>query len=425
MINLMSTSKDFLSSEEAAQWLQVRRQTLYAYVSRGLVRSVQAPHSRQRLYAREDLERLHQRAQVRDGQAAVAAAALNLGHPIVATSITDITPGGPSYRGRLAVDLAEQGACFEQVAELLWSGLWHEEPFVWQADPARAIGDAWRTAITPAMAREQLAELFAAAVLQLGMGRGTVRSRLLHGRPLEAARELVLTLAGCVGFLSAQGYRPGTAGTSVAAALLQAWGRPLRPQDERLLNATLVLLADHELSPGTFSARIAASGGSALHACLAAALAASSGTEVTRRYERVEAFLVGLANPAQARADVRARSAAGLGIPGFEHPLYPLGDPRAQWLLQRLGQRRLPASAARTLAFIEEVQQRHRLHARHELAVIVACQALRLPPGSAAALFLVARMAGWVAHVLEQRLSPSLIRPRAKFVSRREGGQAD
>ncbi len=421
----MSADKDFLSSEEAAQWLQVRRQTLYAYVSRGLVRSVQAPHSRQRLYAREDLERLHQRAQVRDGQAAVAANALNLGHPIVVTSITEITPRGPSYRGRLAVDLAEQGACFEQVAELLWSGLWHEEPFAWQAEPAKVVVDGWGAAITPAIARDQLAELFAAAVLQLGMGRGTVRSRLLHGRPLEAARELVLTLAGCAGFLSGQAYRPAAAQTPLAAALLQAWGRPVRPQDERLLNATLVLLADHELSPGTFSARIAASGGSALHACLAAALAASSGTEVTRRYERVEAFLQGLSDAAQARLQVRERAAAGLAIPGFEHPLYPLGDPRAHWLLQRLGQRRLPVPAARTLAFIEDVQQRQGLRARHELAVIVTCQALRLPPGSAAALFLVARMAGWVAHVLEQRLSPALIRPRAKFVSRREAGVAE
>jgi citrate synthase len=53
--------------------------------------------------------------------------------------------------------------------------------------------------------------------------------------------------------------------------------------------------------------------------------------------------------------------------------------------------------------------------------VIATCHALHCPPGSAAALFLLARLAGWVAHVLEQRLSPQLIRPRAKFVAAKAG----
>lgn len=417
VINTMTQAKDFLSSSEAAQWLNVRRQTLYAYVSRGLVRSVQSPSSRERLYAREDLERLHQRAMVRDGQAAVAASALNLGHPIVVTSITEITPRGPSYRGRLAVDLAAQDAGFEQVAELLWSGMWHDQALVWPSAEHKPGLNTVLQPLTPTMAREQMAEVFALAVMQMGMGRGTVQSRLVQGRPLDAARELILALTGCLGFLCKGGsYIPPEPSSTVVCAVLRALGQSANPNNQRLLNAMLVLLADHELSPGTFAARIAASSGSALHACLAAALAANSGVEVTRRYDRVAQFLSDADRHPQTLSDISRRVGSGHSVPGFEHPLYPSGDPRAAWLLDQLKQRRLPLAAEKSLALIEKIGTRHTLHPRHELAVLVSCQAMRFPPGAAGGLFMLARLAGWVAHVLEQRLSPTLIRPRAKFV---------
>ena len=274
----MSTThtKDFMTSDEAATWLNVQRQTLYSYVSRGLVRSVQSQTARERLYASEDLERLRQRSIVRDGQAAVAASALNLGHPIVVTSITEITPMGPRYRGRLAVELAAQDACFEQVAELLWSGIWHDEPLVWQ--PAKRVTGRgiMLDELTRTMAREQIAEVFALAVMQLGMGRGTVQRRLTQGRPMEAARGVIQALTGCLGFYSKAGtYIPPNSSLTVVSSVFRALGKFPTEADQRLLNATLILLADHELSPGTFAARIAASSGSSLHACLAAALAAN------------------------------------------------------------------------------------------------------------------------------------------------------
>ena len=418
---MTSRPKDFLNSAEAAALLHIRRQTLYAYVSRGLVRSVQADGARERLYARADLDRLLQRAQVQGGQAAVAASALNLGHPMVPTSITEITPRGPSYRGRLALELAEQGASFEHTAELLWSGLWHEEPVVWRAPELPPALDTLLGQLTPALAQEQMAEVLAMAVLQLGLGRGSAAARLMHGHPLEAARELVLTLAACLGVLSkAARFVSPAPGASVALAALQALGRPGCADDVALLNAMLVLLADHELSPGTFAARIAASSASPLHAGLAAALAASAGTEVTRRYQRIEMLLAGEGG-LSAQNQLAQRVAAGQAVPGFEHPLYPLGDPRAAWLLARLRRRPdLPPAAVQALAVVKE-GERHALYPRHELAVIATCHALHCPPGSAAALFLLARLAGWVAHVLEQRLSPQLIRPRAKFVAAKAG----
>lgn len=427
LINVKTPTKNFLSAAEATSFLGVRRQTLYSYVSRGLVRSLGDEGSRERIYAREDLERLRQRAQARKGQGAVAAVALNLGHPLVPTRITELTDKGPSYRGRMAVDLARQGARFEQVAELLWTGLWHEDPFVWNPSPLAAPLREMLNAQAPREARDQLPEVFAITVLQLGMGKGPIQDRLIRGRPLEAAREVVHTLVGCLGFLSRSGcYVPAPPGTPVAVAALNALGRPRHDDDAALLDAMLVLLADHELSPGTFAARIAASSGSAVHACLAAALAASSGTEVARRYQRVEEFLDAAGERVQMQRQVRSMTGNGQAIPGFDHPLYPAGDPRAMWLFELIQRRRsLPSPAQNVLALVSHVRERHALHPRHELAVIAACRALRLPRGAATALFLVARTAGWMAHVLEQRLSPTLIRPRARFIHPREAGSAN
>ena len=100
------TNKGYLSAREAAELLNIRKETLYAYVSRGMVRSVSdSGPSRARLYLRDDLERLRVKAGARGGHEAAAATAMNLGAPIVPTSITEITPQGPRYRGHLATDL--------------------------------------------------------------------------------------------------------------------------------------------------------------------------------------------------------------------------------------------------------------------------------------------------------------------------------
>ncbi len=102
--------------------LNVRAQTLYAYVSRGWIRSIPQKGKKDRLYPRDDIERVGMRALARSGHGAAAASAMNWGEPIFPTSVTEITARGPRYRGHLAADLVRSGASFESVAELLWSG---------------------------------------------------------------------------------------------------------------------------------------------------------------------------------------------------------------------------------------------------------------------------------------------------------------
>ena len=118
-----------------------------------------------------------------------------------------------------------------------------------------------------------------------------------------------------------------------------------------------------------------------------------------------------------AKNAVRERLRRGEAIPGFGHPLYPAGDPRSPPLL-KLARERAPKSAPlRTLFSIAEVMEELGQGAPGvELALVALSTALGLPPGSATAIFAVARSAGWVAHTLEQRRSPVLLRPRARYI---------
>ena len=119
-----------LSAREAARRLGVTRETLYAYVSRGLVRSEAQEGVRERRYRAEDVEALAARKQHRRDPARAALTALHFGAPILESRLSHIADGRLYYRGRDAGELAST-ASYEEVAALLWTG-----------DAAAALPDA-------------------------------------------------------------------------------------------------------------------------------------------------------------------------------------------------------------------------------------------------------------------------------------------
>jgi citrate synthase len=409
---------DYLSAEDAVGILDIRAQTLYAYVSRGLIRSVEQPGQKKRLYFREDVEKVQARSLARAGHGPVAASAMNLGEPIIPTSITEITPQGPRYRGYLAVDLMHDGASFEQVAELLWTGLWHDEPVRWPV--ASQVPELRKLAasIVAPQTGDQLLETFALFVLRLGMTRGTIADRVRKGNTLDAARGIIQTLTGCFGYISTrQCFQTMLPGQSIVDGLVRSLGVKDSKDNRAAFEAILMLLADHELSPGTFSARVAASCGSALHSCIVSAICAGSGVQVGRLYDRVEAFLARASTKAVLLRRAERYLEGGNAVPGFGHPLYPHGDPRSQALLDIARRRKEQSNQVKAIfGFIDDAQAKYGLHPRHELAVTTLAIAMGLPQHAAGGLFTLARTAGWVAHVHEQRLSGTLLRPRAKFI---------
>jgi citrate synthase len=412
---------DYATAAEAMALLKVRPQTLYAYVSRGWIRSVAQKGLKEKLYSREDLARVGRRSLARSGHGPVAASAMNWGEPIFATSITEITEQGPRYRGQLAADLVHSGAAFERVAELLWTGtlpIASTKAAIWPVPrPVRELAGLTQT-LAALNAGGNLLEAFALVVLMLGMRRGLLAQRLQQENTLAAAREIMQTLVGCCGFVGpAQAFQPLRKGQSLVDGLVQSLAMAPTAENREALRAVLILMADHELPPGTLSARVVASTGGTLHSCLASALCATSGVDVGRMYGRVEDFL----GRPQGRSVLARRAhklhAAGQRVPGFDHPLYPKGDPRATVLLDIARARSEGGRELRAIfGFLDDIRASAGLLPRQEFAVVVLCRALGLPRQAAAALFALGRTAGWVAHVQEQRAGGTLLRPRAQFV---------
>jgi citrate synthase len=186
------------------------------------------------------------------------------------------------------------------------------------------------------------------------------------------------------------------------------------------LNLALVLLADHELNASSFAGRIAASTDAHLLACLTAALATLSGPRHGGACDRVEALLDEAAALPRPTSVIEKRARRGDLVPGFGHPLYPQGDPRAVPLLARAQElsRRNPGLRERLApAFaLAKAMQRQGLPATVDFGLVTLTRALGMNAGSAALLFALGRSAGWIAHVLEQRSSEAVLRPRARYL---------
>lgn len=405
----------FVTGAEAAALLGVKRETLYAYASRGLLRSEPAApgEGRMRRYHREDLERLKARHDARAGHGPVAAGALRWGEPVLASALTAIDERGPRYRGHVATELAEATA-FESVAELLWSGelpaaatRWEaREPGVRLVELACLAGRGAPPIVALAVAVPALA---AADAHRHGAGMGD---------DLARSRTLVKRMAALAG-LGAGAPRVTSAlrEPSVAGSLLVALGAAPTSQATAAMNRALVLLADHELNASSFAARVAASAGSDLYACVTTGLATLSGVRHGGLGARVEALVAEAGRPERARTVVEERARRGDDLPGFGHPLYPAGDPRATGLIDAALAIAPRRPALRTLiALVDAMRASRRPAATVDVGLVALGYALALPPGSGIAVFAVARTAGWIAHAFEQRDAGFLLRPRARYV---------
>lgn len=404
--------KEWISTAEAARLLGVKRETLYAYTSRGLVRSAPTAGSRERVYHREDLERLRTRSQARAGHAAVAASALRWGEPVLETRVGSIDSGGPRYRGQSAVELAEAGTSFEDVCGLLWEGTFRIEPEL--AQRRLGVSVAHLRGLLRSGAEPFDGMLVAAGALAATEPRSEPTVEIARVRAPALLRRLV---AACGLPRGADAVNGSIEADGIARAVLVALGGRTTTDRIAALTEALVVSADHELNASTFAARIAASSAASLPACAMAALGALSGPLHGALTARVEALVAEIGKPERAAVVVGERLGRGESVPGFGHPLYPEGDPRGARLMevaQRIGAKspkvRVLVAAANAMSLV--AREKPTL----DLGLVAVAAALGLPKGAPLAIFACGRVAGWVAHILEQREAAFLLRPRARYV---------
>ncbi|NVJ25560.1 helix-turn-helix domain-containing protein [Myxococcus sp. AM011] len=410
--------EELVTAVEAAALLGVKRATLYTYVSRGLVRCVPEPGTKENRYVRSDLERLKTRHDARAGHAAVASGALRWGEPVIDSSVSQVGAEGLAYRGHSAVALAMEGRSLEAVAELLWTGRLPEQDPRWESVeppfPPSELAKMLPRDTPPVAALSALVPLLAA--------RDAVRFSAPPEQEKARARRVLRQLAAWVSVAHAPGrVARALRAETVAESLALAWHSKVKRAPE-LLNRALVLCADHELNVSTFTARVTASSGADLYACLCAALGALSGPRHGGACDRVEALLMEVGKPERAAAVVYERLRRGESVPGFGHQLYPDGDPRSPPILEAAREVRPEAPRVKVARAVQEAMTAAGHPAPSvDLGLVMLAEALGLPPGAAATIFAVGRAAGWVAHILEQREQGHLLRPRARYVQSPRG----
>jgi len=387
----------YLSAREASAELAVSPATLYAYVSRGLIRSEPSPDSRSHRYRAEDVRGLKERRVPSPELRGLRSFDADL--PVMDSAIATITEDGPIYRGVNCIDLAEKDT-LEHTATLLWD-VTAIDPFAVDncphvSDEMRAIAEAARRA---APIDRAIAVLALAASADPG-----AFTRAPDGRALVGARILRLVVATMLN--AAPSAEP------LHLQIAKAWA-PDHKYAPDLIRRALVLLADHELNASTFTVRCAASTGLNLYDAVIAGLAALKGPKHGGAGVLASRLVKTLIDN-DVEPVIRERVALGERFAGFGHGVYKRGDPRAMSLLDALTRAGAPRKFTREVP--ERIAEATGELVNIDYALAVLVHSLRLPAGSELALFAMARMVGWIAHASEQLQHGRLIRPRARYV---------
>jgi citrate synthase len=391
----------YITAKEAAAALGVSIPTLYAYVSRGLIRSQGVAGSRNRRYWKVDIERLkgkrvvHEPAQGQPGAGEETRALLD------ETRITLLTERGLYYRGRDVAELAETDT-FESVAALLW-----------EADPRAVFGKSLPSA-PPSLAR-----------LRRSLAGLTVLEQALALFPLiERAnpRSYDLSKAGFARtgadlsrwFAAIVVGADGPSETAVHEFIAESLGAPQGFAD--IIRRLLIVAADHEFDPTTYAVRATANAGVTPYYAVVTGIIASRGQRLqSGRAEAAARLLEEILSIADPRDSIVARFRNGEQLVGFSSPVHDKMDPRAAIVMDALQRRfgddpelRRLRRAADTAAEISGALMEFILPA------IFVGRRLGLK-GQELSIASLGRMAGWIAHAMEQYHGHPLIRPMARY----------
>jgi citrate synthase len=391
---------DWIGAAAAAQRLGIKQASLYSYVSRGVLTRRTGPDGRASLFDAGEVESLARRGRPRrePGTAEL----------IISSALTEIGADRFWYKGLDATMLATSRT-FEEVASLLWTGSLDDAAAPWHATgEAIAVGSAAQAALPAGTLPLERLQVIVPALA------ATDPLRLQLDQPVvvASARGLIAGLADCL-----PPAAPSAAGTSIAARLAaRLCPRPEQPGLTAVLQAALVLLADHELAASTLAARVAASVRADPYAVVATGLGAVGGALHGGASLGAELMLAAAREPADAARVVGELIRRGERIPGFGHFVYKTGDPRSVLLLSMIAG--LAPDSPRLAvadAVLAEVRRRALPEPNIDFALAALADVTGMIRGAGEAVFAVARSAGWLAHALEEYGRNRPIRPRSIY----------
>ena len=403
-----SDSRQLIDATQASERLGVKPATLYAYVSRGRIHRHRRAGSRVSWFDPVEIDALKR------GRAASPGLELT-----VLSSITNIAEDRLWYRGMDATALAGT-VPFEAVCSLLWTGGLDYEAFVAPGDTV----DVVRRTVAHLGSEARLIDRLGFAVA-VAASTDPLRFDLSSEAVTDSGRRLIAVLVASLPPLRSAIPELRRAGDALGrdSVAAQLWTR-LAPQrmdgGVAILNAILILLADHELATSTLAARVAASTRANPYAAVSAALGVFDGP----LHGTASAEVVALLNDAEhtdARTAIADHLRRGHLLPGFGHRLYRTMDPRAEMMIDLLAPlaRRAQGGAERlaiALAVRSAAAGKSRSFPNSDFGLGAFTFVTGMPADAGEAIFAIARVAGWVAHTLEEYdAAPLRFRSRAVY----------
>ncbi|MGH3486387.1 MAG: citrate synthase [Actinopolymorphaceae bacterium] len=358
---------------------------------------------------------------------------------LAGVSVTDTTIGDVRgqegfyhYRQYSAVELAERRTV-EDVWHLLFEGALPDAQqraeFVGQVRPLRHLSADVRTAL-PAIARTRPAPLDGLRTA-LSLSGAAAGLRPLWDLDEPARRADAMRICAQVPTLLAAQHRLGRGLEPVAPRddlsyaanyLFMLTGEEPSEQHARAIERYLISTIDHGFNASTFTARVIASTGADVAACVVGAVGALSGPLHGGAPSRALDLLDAIGTPERIDSYLRQQITSGERIMGFGHAVYRTEDPRSRLLrdtAQQLGGARVDFAVeveARVLDLLAELKPERELYTNVEFYAGVVMEDCRLPREMFTPTFASSRVIGWCAHILEQARERKIIRPGARYV---------
>lgn len=401
-----------LTTAQVAARLGVKTETVYAYVSRGLLSPARGRGGRASTFDPLEVEGLAVRAKGRRRAPRPSGGPVASGSPLmmIDTALTLIEDDMVFYRGVPVVELAAR-ASFEEVAHWFVTGTWAAgTTFELDALPKASMlrATSWRRGIG-------LIDRLRIAV-SLASSANPVRYELDAATVVRSTGSLIAAMVAGVG----DRVNVQVEGVPIAARLWEALtGAVPTGAEQAALNSALVLLVDHDLAVSTLAARVAASARAHPYSVVSAGLGPLDGLlhgAVSAHAHRMLAESLTARRPPLTVVTEVLRD--GRRLPGFGHSLYTATDPRYCALLVVLEEIPVLAPALQVARDITDVvSARTGLFPNIDLALAVMTAGFGMRPDSGEAIFAVARTAGWIGHALEEYDStPLRLRPAGHYV---------
>ncbi len=326
------------------------------------------------------------------------------------------------YRGYDIVDLAQKST-YEETAYLLWNGHLPMsddlDSFSAELSAKRPVPEGVLSILTSLPTNCDAMDALRVGVAALGV----------FDDPMYAQQEKAQSIAAKMATMVAAIHRhkhgqeplqPKEDLGYSANLLYMVTGEVPSKADERLMDALLILHADHELNASTFAARVIASTLSDVYSAITGAVGSLKGPLHGGANEKVIEMTIEIGTPENAESYVDAMLAKRQKITGFGHRVYKTMDPRAA-ILKDMAQHFIKSDKERRVFQILEKTEEmmltwKSLYPNVDLYSGLALNHVGIPSYLFTPVFAVGRAPGWLAHVLEQYADNRLIRPRAEYV---------